>query len=95
MELDEVENVFCSLDPVAEAAAVKVADGTGNAEIRVSVLLKKGAHADERSLRLAASKKLPAYALPSHIDLAADLPRTSSGKIDRLRLERADRTGPG
>lgn len=33
--------------------------------------------------------RIPVYALPSSVDIASDLPRTSSGKINRLALAEA------
>ena len=33
------------------------------------------------------AERLPPYMIPSEVKLLADMPRTSSGKIDRVRLK--------
>ena len=87
VELDEIESVFCSLDDVAEAAAFSVANEAGATEVAVAVLLRKDASVTTDQLRQAASQVLPPYAVPKLVDIRAEFPRTTSGKIDRRRLQ--------
>jgi amino acid adenylation domain-containing protein len=86
VELDEVEAALASHCSVSEAAAYAVLDGQGSREIHASVTLQDGEDVDSSSLLRHARTKIPSYALPREITLARDLPRTSSGKIDRRRL---------
>lgn len=88
VELDEVEAAVAGHPDVAEAAVFATPDGEGSSVIRCSVTLRKGAVDDVggpdllRYLR----GRLPAYALPREVSVSADLPRTTSGKVDRARL---------
>lgn len=87
VELDEVENVFCSFDEVAESAAFSVSSDEGAIEVEVAVLLQKDAAVNSNQLRQAASKVLPPYAVPKRVNIHSEFPRTTSGKIDRSRLK--------
>jgi acyl-coenzyme A synthetase/AMP-(fatty) acid ligase len=88
VELDEVEAAVAAHPGVAEAAVYAVPDGQGSSLIRCSVTLREkvgegtGGPALLRYLR----DRLPAYAVPRDIAVVADLPRTTSGKVDRARL---------
>ncbi|MCB1887573.1 MAG: amino acid adenylation domain-containing protein [Rhodocyclaceae bacterium] len=86
VELDEVEAALASHPAVSEAAAFVVPDAHGSKQIHACVTLCDGARADAAVLMRHARTKIPAYALPRHLDVADDLPRTSSGKIDRRQL---------
>lgn len=86
VELEEVEAVLSSLPDVTEAAAFPTQAEDGNVVIVATVLLADGAEVASDSLRRGAARKLPAYAVPSRIDIRESLPRTGSGKIDRRAL---------
>ncbi|REJ75798.1 MAG: amino acid adenylation domain-containing protein [Acidobacteria bacterium] len=93
VELDEVEQVLCSVEGVREAAAVALPDPEDEAGLRIAgVVLASAASADEatpltvEALARAARAKLPAYAVPSLLEVRRELPRTGSGKIDRRAL---------
>ena len=95
IELDEVEAALLSHPSVEEAAAfgLKVADMT---EIHSAVLLN-GSGASPDSIHAHAARALPPYALPQSIEIRDELPRTTSGKIDRRALqdELAEQKGTG
>ncbi|MEL7535892.1 MAG: amino acid adenylation domain-containing protein [Pseudomonadota bacterium] len=85
VDLDEVENVLGNCPGVTEAAVYAVDDAEGYRNIHATVT----ANADGlqlASLRAALRRKLPNYAIPVDIDVVAELPRTSTGKIDRVSL---------
>jgi len=86
VELDELEAVLAQHDMVLEAAAFAVDDKNSSKEIHAAVLLAKGAKVGENELLIFAKSKLPPYAIPVTIMLSDDLPRTSTGKIDRNKL---------
>ena len=44
--------------------------------------------ADPAEMRSLLAKRLPAYMVPDLVDFAEALPRTSTGKVDRIRLAR-------
>lgn len=85
VELEEVEAVISALPGVAEAAAVEVGDDDG-LTIVAAVILDDRSAADADTIRRGAAARLPAYAVPTRIDIRATLPRTGSGKADRPAL---------
>jgi len=87
VELGEVEAALTRHPQIREAVAF-VRDGR----------LVAVAQPDEASLSVLAVKRhlaerLPAYMIPTEIHLVATLPRTSSGKTDRIRVRSAVTTG--
>lgn len=87
VELDEVEAAVGGHPEVAEAAVYAVPDGEGSRAILASVTLREGSTTDADQLLRYVRDRLPAYALPREISVERDLPRTTSGKVDRGRLE--------
>ncbi|MBY8882684.1 amino acid adenylation domain-containing protein [Actinacidiphila acidipaludis] len=81
-----VESVLAG-HPAVRAAAVVVQEGTDGARRLVAFVAADGVSADE--LRALAREQLAPAAVPSAIALVGDLPRTSSGKIDRKLLRTA------
>jgi benzoate-CoA ligase family protein len=84
----EVEGVLMSHDAVSEAAVVSAFDQTGLATARAFVVIRHSergeALADE--LRKFASSRLPQYKVPTQIEFIEEMPRTSTGKIQRYKL---------
>ncbi|MEM1452114.1 MAG: amino acid adenylation domain-containing protein [Planctomycetota bacterium] len=91
VELDEVEAALASHVGVTEAAAFVVPDGQGSRAILAAVTLTEREAPDAADVLRHARTKLPAYAVPREIEVRGELPRTTSGKIDRRRLAE-DRT---
>jgi long-chain acyl-CoA synthetase len=54
------------------------------------VVLKPGATADAESILDLCRKELAAYKVPRAVQLVADLPKTSTGKIMRRELKTLD-----
>ena len=86
VELDEVEAALCTHPAVSEAAAFAVPDGQGSTAILASVTLREGVDAGDGEILRHIRGHLPVYALPREVSVTADLPRTTSGKVDRSRL---------
>ena len=86
VELGEIESVLAREPAVAEAVAVAVPHEEQGAVLLAAVVLAPDAEANERDLRRACAARLPAYMVPERIAVRLTLPRTSSGKVDRLRL---------
>jgi acyl-coenzyme A synthetase/AMP-(fatty) acid ligase len=91
VELDEVEAALCSHPAVSEAAAYLVSDGRGSHVILSTVTTHRGRPEDAAEIMRHARTRLPGYALPKDLIVASELPRTTSGKIDREKL-REDHT---
>lgn len=86
VELNEVEAALCSHPDVREAAAYVVSDGRGSTAILSTVTIQEGVSTGSADIMRHARARLPGYALPRDLVIAPDLPRTTSGKIDRRTL---------
>lgn len=87
VELDEVEAVLLTHPALAEAAVFTVPDAQGTQQIHAAVSLRAGATLAPDELRSHTAAHLPRYAVPSHIAVVDEFPRTSSGKINRRVLQ--------
>ena len=88
IELDEVEAVLGEL-PGVEAAGV-VARSAPTTTLAAFVVIAD-ADAAPDAIRAQLAERLPAPAVPARIEIVAELPRSTSGKLDRRQLE--DRLG--
>jgi acetyl-CoA synthetase len=89
----EVESVLVSHPAVAEAAVIAVPDEIRGELAEAFVVLRDGFNASEQlaaELEQLVKTRYAAHAYPRRIHFAAELPKTSSGKILRykLRLQR-------
>ncbi|HSM06330.1 MAG TPA: amino acid adenylation domain-containing protein [Longimicrobiales bacterium] len=96
VELDEVEAALATHPAVSEAAAFAVPDGQGSTVILATVTLRDGVGTEDGELMRHIRGHLPVYALPREVVVTSDLPRTTSGKVDRARLRdlHLDARGP-
>ena len=84
----EVESVLISHESVSEAAVVSAIDENGLATALAYVVIRQG----EPSAALGddickfAGSRLPKYKVPSRIEFINEMPRTSTGKIQRYKL---------
>jgi D-alanine--poly(phosphoribitol) ligase subunit 1 len=83
MSLVEVTEVLGGLDDVASAACTTF-DLDGDLGVVAFVVPNVGL--DALAIRQAAAERLPATMLPDHFIVVADLPLTSSSKVDERRL---------
>jgi acyl-coenzyme A synthetase/AMP-(fatty) acid ligase len=88
VELDEVEAALASHLEVESAAVFVVADQEGSKRIHAAVKLRSSGAVTSPLLLQHAAQVLPRYALPERVVIIDEMPRTSSGKIDRLSLSR-------
>ncbi len=86
VELDEIEIALTSLDAVEEGAVYVIDVDDGVREVRAEVTLKIPG-ADVADLNRALKKSLPWYALPAQLQTRDEFPRTTTGKINRRRLQ--------
>ena len=87
IELDEVEAALVSHPQLEEVAAYTATDEAGNQQVEAAVMVKANATLSQAQLMRYAAERLPAYAVPRYIAIAAAFPRTGTGKIDRLALQ--------
>lgn len=83
VELDEIEAVLAAHPAVSEAGVVASADRTA---LTAFVTLKPGHDVDAEDIRSHCAGLLPAYSVPSTVNIKSRFARTGTGKIDRRAL---------
>ncbi len=86
VELDEVEASIVAHPAILECAVFAVPDPAGSVNIVAAIVPVEITAFDLSELQGHMRGQLPAYALPRSIEVMADFPRTSTGKIDRVSL---------
>ncbi|MFC9999419.1 amino acid adenylation domain-containing protein [Nocardia sp. NPDC127526] len=90
LELGEVEAALCALDGIEQAVAiVHTPDGgTDSAATRLAayVTATPGSPVDPVSVRRSMAERVPGFMVPEVVLVLADLPLTTSGKVDRNAL---------
>lgn len=86
VELGEIETRLNLHPGVEEAVVVAIADEEITNRLKAVVVLKAGAGLTADDLKQHCAGTLPRYMVPETIEFRAQLPRTSSGKVDRRAL---------
>ncbi len=86
VELDEIEAVFTAQREVEEAVAVVIDSESDEKQIVVAIIARPLETFDPKKASLIAKEKLPAYGNPNHIVELQTIPRTPTGKPDRIAL---------
>ena len=94
VELDDVENRMLALDDIADVAVTSAHDPNGDVILAAYVSVTPGRDLSLDDLRSELERGLPRYMVPARLGLVADLPRTSSGKIDGSALATIAVTAP-
>jgi acyl-CoA synthetase (AMP-forming)/AMP-acid ligase II/acyl carrier protein len=81
--LADIDSALIELDELSDGAAYKVAHQTLGNDIRAAVVVTAGCEIDGPEIRSKLLKSLPAYKVPSHIDVVDEIPRSATGKILR------------
>jgi benzoate-CoA ligase len=89
----EVETALLAHDAVTEAAVVEGFDERGLATARAYVVIRtdEASEALKEELRRLVGSRLPSYKVPSQIEFIEEMPRTSTGKIQRYVLRAGSR----
>jgi len=94
IELGEIENTLLSHPDVKEAAAIAVADDIVGSRIKAVVSTHGAQTLSPLDLQSHCAMRIPNYMIPETVEFMHDLPRTSSGKIDRIRLAQSTTLQP-
>ncbi len=87
IELGEIEVALRAHPALADAVAIAVPhDGWGTA-IVACVVANRGAVIATSDVKRHVAERLPRYMVPASVEILDELPRTSTGKVDRRRLE--------
>ena len=87
----EVESALLAHDSVVEAAVVSDIEKNGLATAKAFVVIRTEEDVEnlKEELRRFVSSRLPQYKVPSSIEIITEMPRTSTGKIQRFKLRAA------
>jgi len=88
IELGEIENAFLSHPGVREVAALAIPDDVVGNRIKAVVALHTGSSVQPVELQQHCAARIPKYMIPDQIEFCESLPKTSTGKIDRVGLVR-------
>ena len=88
IEIGEIEAVLYNNPAIKEIAVIAVPDEVIGNKIKAFVVCNSGYEIDANNLRSYCSKKLPHYMIPEEIEFCSSLPKTSTGKTDKLDLLR-------
>lgn len=86
VELEEIEHVLHANARIRNAAVVAIPDDEVGARLRAAVVVEEGDDLSQQELASHCATKLPSYAIPELFVLMAELPTTSTGKVDRRSL---------
>ncbi len=86
IELGEIESALLSHPGVREAAVLAVPDEVIGNRIRAVVVPHIAGSLGVLELQQYCASRVPKYMIPELVDLYDELPKTSTGKIDRVRL---------
>jgi amino acid adenylation domain-containing protein len=86
IELGEIEAALYAHSDVLEAAVIAVPDEKIGARIKGYVVVQAGLNRED--LEKFCSLRLPRYMMPEALEMRTELPKTSTGKIDKKTLEK-------
>jgi amino acid adenylation domain-containing protein len=86
VEPAEVETAILASEDIREACVVAVADGAGTSRLEAFVVADRGGDVDITTVQKICSERLPRYMRPHRISCISELPRGSTGKVDRRAL---------
>jgi fatty-acyl-CoA synthase len=84
----EVEQALMSHPAVLEAAVIGVPDDKWGERPKAFVVLRAGQSATPQELIAHVRTKIASYKAPRDVDITADLPKTSTGKIQKFVLRK-------
>jgi amino acid adenylation domain-containing protein len=87
IELGEIESALLSHPGVREAAVLAVPDEIVGNRLRAVVAIHVADSLKPVELQQHCATRVPKYMIPEFIELCEELPKTSTGKIDRVKLK--------
>jgi fatty-acyl-CoA synthase len=89
----EVEQAIARHDSVLEAAVVAIPDEKWGERPKAFVTLKKGKEATEEDIITFCKERIARYKAPAAVDFVDELPKTSTGKIQKFVLREKEWSG--
>jgi acyl-CoA synthetase (AMP-forming)/AMP-acid ligase II len=82
----EVEEVLATLPGIAEMAVASTPDELLGQAVKAVLVLREDSTLDERQVKAHCRERLASYKVPKIVEFVQELPRTSTGKIQRFML---------
>lgn len=92
VELGEIETALYKHEDVKEAAVVAIPDDILGNRLRGYVVLTQGSTLEPKQLQGFCATLIPKYMVPEAIEICIEMPKTSTGKVDRAALLSRGRT---
>jgi acyl-coenzyme A synthetase/AMP-(fatty) acid ligase len=86
IELGEIEAALYGHEGVKEAAVVAIPDELIGSRLKAFIVPLEGNGLTAKEIQSHCSHHLPRYMIPEMIEFRKELPKTSTGKINRLLL---------
>lgn len=88
IELEEIEKVIQKHPDVEEVAVIAIPDEEIGNRLKAVAVLKPGSELQQTALQSFCAQTVPNYMVPESVEFRSQLPKTSTGKIDRIMLGR-------
>ncbi len=86
IEIGEIEAAIYGNEMIKEAAVIAIPDDLITNRIKAIVVLKEGVVMDAAGLRVYCAEKIPKYMVPESVEFRENLPKTSTGKVNKPQL---------
>jgi amino acid adenylation domain-containing protein len=88
VELGEIETALVNHPAVREVCALAVPDDAAGNRLKVVIVAAPPGALTEKDVRAHCAERIPRYMVPEIVEFRDALPKTSTGKIDRVLLAR-------
>jgi amino acid adenylation domain-containing protein len=90
IELEEIEKAIQTHPDVEEVAVIAIPDEQIGNRLKAIAVLKHGGCLQQSDLQSFCAQTIPNYMIPESIEFRSQLPKTSTGKIDRVALRQKE-----
>lgn len=86
IELEEIETTLYTHSAIEEAAVIAIPDEEIGNRIKAIVAVHEGNTLTKSDLEYFCAERLPKYMIPEFIEFRSELPKTTTGKIEKISL---------
>ena len=83
----DFETVAGSYEDVQECAAIPISSEFGEDEIKVIIVPKGNKPFDIQAFIMFCEEKMPKYMIPRYVEVTESLPKTGTGKVEKVKLK--------